>query len=166
MKKIWKFILKYRVIIVLALLLIFAGFVFFTFKSFLYPENDKTVYGNRLEGIEKVQISDETKNKVLSFIKEDEKITDATMRIQGKIVIISIKASTQENTIDVLKKKCEEVLKQFSLDEINYYDFQFFVKNEDANYVLIGYKNKKNEALSFSSDEIISEVEEDEGEEQ
>ena len=47
-------------------------------------------------------------------------------------------------------------------EEIEFYDFQFFIKNEDGNYNLMGDKNKKNENISWSSDEIISEVDENE----
>ena len=52
--------------------------------------------------------------------------------------------------------------KIFTEDEIKFYDFQFFIKNEDANYNLIGYKNKKNQEISWVNDVIVSEVEDNE----
>ena len=58
MKKIWNFILKYRVIIVLVLLAIFLTFMFIAIKSYMYPKDVKSVYGNRLDGIEKVPITE------------------------------------------------------------------------------------------------------------
>ena len=57
-----------------------------------------------------------------------------------------------------MKEKSKEIIEKFSKEEIEFYDFQFFIKNEDGNYNLMGYKNKKNENISWSSDEIISEV--------
>ena len=63
-----------------------------------------------------------------------------------------------------MKERSKLILEKFSEEEIKFYDFQFFIKNEEANYNLIGYKNKKNEELSWSHDEIVSEVEDNEEE--
>lgn len=162
MKKVWNFILKNRIYIVLVLLVLFFAFVFVTMKAYLDPEDANAVYGNRLDGIENVTITDEKVNEVVNFIKEDNGVSDASLHIKGKIVNIIIKVSKKENTIDKMKEKSKEIIEKFSKEEIEFYDFQFFIKNEDGNYNLMGYKNKKNENISWSSDEIISEVDENE----
>ena len=165
MKKIWKFIVDNRIYIVLVLFVLFCGFVFVTMKAYLDPEDELAVYGNRLEGIEKVIITDTKKNEVVDFIKEDENVTDASITIQGKIINISIKSGNKKNTIDKMKEKGIEIIKKFSDDEIAFYDFQFFIKNEEANYNLMGYKNKKKESISWVYDVIVSEVKDNEKEE-
>lgn len=165
MKKIWKFIVDNRIYIVLLLFILFGGFVFVTMKAYLDPEDELAVYGNRLEGIEKVTITDTKKNEVIDFIKEDENITDASIMIQGKIINISIKSSNKKNTIDKMKEKGTEIIGKFSKEEIVFYDFQFFIKNEEANYNLMGYKNKKKDEISWVDDVIVSEVEDNEKEE-
>lgn len=165
MKKIWKFIVDNRIYIVLVLFVLFCGFVFVTMKAYLDPEDELAVYGNRLEGIEKVTITDTKKNEVIDFIKEDENITDASIMIQGKIINISIKSGNKKNTIDKMKEKGIEIIKKFSKEEIAFYDFQFFIKNEEANYNLMGYKNKKKDEISWVDDVIVSEVEDNEKEE-
>lgn len=162
MKKIWKFIVDNRIYIVLLLFVLFGGFVFVTMKAYLDPEDELAVYGNRLDGIEKVTITDTRKNEVIDFIKEDEDIIDASIMLQGKIINISIKSGNKKNTIDKMQEKGTEIIKKFSKDEIAFYDFQFFIKNEEANYNLMGYKNKKNENISWVDDVIVSEVEENE----
>lgn len=164
MKKVWNFIVKNRIYIVLILLVLFCAFVFVTMKAYLDPVDELAVYGNRLNGIEDVEITETRKNEVVDFIKDDETITDASVSIQGKIINISIKVTTEENTIDKMEEKGKEVVKKFSEEEIKFYDFQFFIKNEDGNYNLMGYKNKKNEDISWVSDEINSEVDENEEE--
>ena len=126
------------------------------------PSDLNTVYGSRLDGIENVVISDEKKDEIIKFIKDNEDVSSASIDIQGKIINISIKIGNKENTIDIMKEKCSLIVNKFSKEEIEFYDFQFFIKNEDANYNLIGYKNKKNEELSYSHDVIVSEVEENE----
>ena len=120
------------------------------------------MYGNRLDGIENVTITDDKVNEIVNFIKEDNSISDSSMHIKGKIVNIIIKVSKKENTIDKMKEKSKEIIERFSKEEIEFYDFQFFIKNEDGNYNLMGYKNKRNENISWSSDEIISEVDKNE----
>ena len=162
MKKIWNFIVDNRIYIVLILFVIFCGFVFVTMKAYLDPEDEYAVYGNRLEGIEKVQITDKKEKEVIDFIKEDENVTDASISIQGKIINIIIKLKDKKNTVEKMEEKGAEIIKKFSEEEVKFYDFQFFIKNEEANYNLMGYKNKKNDEISWVNDVIVSEVEDNE----
>ena len=162
MKEVLKFISKYKIYIVLAILFLFCLFLFITFYKYMNPSDLNTVYGSRLDGIENVIISDDKKDEIIKFIKDNEDVSSASIDIQGKIINISIKIGNKENTIDIMKEKCSLIVNKFSKGEIEFYDFQFFIKNEDANYNLIGYKNKKNEELSYSHDVIVSEVEENE----
>ena len=166
MKKVGKFIMKYRIQIVLCLLLLFLSFIFITFYKYINPEDKTTKYGNRLDGIEKVPITSKKKEEIINFIKEDEKIEKVSIDIRGRIINISIIATDKENTIDKMKEKCNEIITKFTDEEIAFYDFQIFIKNEDANYNLIAYKNKKNKELSYSSDVIVREVEENEKDEE
>ena len=161
MKKVWNFIYKYRIVIALVFLLIIGVFGFITVKQYLYPDDKLTVYGNRLDGIDKVKITDEKKNEIIKMIKEKAGIKDAKIDIQGKIINVSITASEKENTKEEMQKLCTEILLKFSSEEINFYDFQFFIKNEDLNYNMIGYKNKISEEISYSDDVIVSEVEDE-----
>ena len=161
MKKVWNFIYKYRIVIALVFLLIIGVFGFITVKQYLYPDDKLTVYGNRLDGIDKVKITDEKKNEIIKMIKEKAGIKDAKIDIQGKIINVSITASEKENTKEEMQKLCTEILLKFSSEEIKLYDFQFFIKNEDLNYNMIGYKNKISEEISYSDDVIVSEVEDE-----
>lgn len=166
MKKIWEFIVKYRIYIMIFLILIIAGFSIYAIKEYLYPNNDLSIYGNRLDGIDEVLITKEKKTEVINFIKENESLTDVTIDIQGKIINIIITATTEDFNEEEVKSYLPTILEKFSSEEIAFYDFQFFVKNVDANYNLIGYKNKNSEKITFSIDEIVSEVEDENKEEQ
>ena len=118
MKKVWNFILKNRIYIVLVLFVLFFAFVFVTMKAYLDPVDENAVYGNRLDGIENVTITDDKVNEIVNFIKEDNSISDASMHIKGKIVNIIIKVSKKENTIDKMKEKSKEIIERFSKEEI------------------------------------------------
>lgn len=166
MKKFWNFILRYRIYIAIFIFLLVCGLLFFTMKAYLNPDDPKAVYGTRLDGIEEVTITDAKKSEIISFIKEDETMLSASMDIKGKIINIIIKTNTEDNTIDKMKEFTNSVMEKFTKEEIEFYDFQFFIKNENGNYNLIGYKNKKNQEFSWSSDEIIKEVEDENKEEE
>ncbi len=165
MKKFWNFIYKYRILILLVILLALGIFGFIFVKNYLYPDDEKTVYGSRLDGIEEVVITESKKKEVIDFIKENEFITNVTFDIQGKIINIYITSTSEENTSDKLKELSTLALEKFSDKEIAFYDFQFFIKNEESNYNMIGYKNKKSTLISWSVDEIVSSEVENEEEE-
>lgn len=167
MKKFFNFISKNKLVIILIIVLIAVAIVgFISMKAFLYPDDETLVYGDRLDGIEEVAITDEKINEVISKIKENENVIEANINIQGKIINISIKSTNEENTIEVMEELSSSLLENFSKEEIAFYDFQFFIKNEDANYNLIGYKSKISETISWDSDVIVSEVENNETEEE
>ena len=162
MKKIFSFLGRHKLYILIIVLLVICLLAFFAMKSFLYPDDANTVYGDRLEGINEVEITSDRKTEISDKIKENEGITDANISIKGKIINIHITATTEANTIEVMEELSTTILDNFSEDEIAFYDFQFFIKNEDANYDLIGYKNKNSETISWDSDAIVSEVEDNE----
>lgn len=165
MKKIWNFIYKYRIFIAILFLLIMGTFGYLIISSYLSTDDPKVVYGDRLNGIEDVPITDKKKIDIESKIKERENITSVNISLQGAIINISIVAEKDNNKIDAMKEMGKEILKEFTEQELKFYDIQFFIKNVDENYNMMGYKNKKSETISWTSDEIVSEVEENEEEE-
>lgn len=158
-----KTIIKYRIYIIVAILLVFLGFVFVTVKAYLDP-TDETVVCGSLAGIEKVPIDDSRKAEIVKFLSDDKSIENAYINdIKCKTINIVIKTNSKDNTIDKMKEKGNELLKNFSENEIAFYDIQIFIKNEESNYVMIGYKNSSNDYISWTSDELVkSEVEVDE----
>lgn len=158
-----KGIIKYRVYIIVAILLVFFAFVFVTIKAYLKPADESVVCGS-LAGIEKVPMDTNRKNEILKTLKEDETIAEVKIEdIKCKTINIIIKTNSKDNTIDKMKEKSKELLKNFKEEELAFYDVQIFIKNEENNYVMIGYKNSSNDETTWSSDEIVkSEVEVDE----
>lgn len=164
MKKISQFISKYKIYFLILLAIIVLVFAFIKVKDFLYPDDKNTVYGARLNGIDEVTITDNEQKDLISKLKENKDISSASIHIQGKIINIIVIATTKENTVELMEEVSNNFIKEFSSKELAFYDFQFFVKNEDANYNLIGYKNKNSEIIIWNSDEIVSEVKENEEE--
>lgn len=164
MKKIWEFILKYKIYFLILLVIVALVFAFIKVKDFLYPNDKNTVYGDRLDGIEDVTITSDEQKDLIATLEGNKDIDSASIHIQGKIINIIIIAKTKDNTAEVMEELSTNFIKKFSDKEIAFYDFQFFVKNEDANYNLIGYKNKNAETITWNFDNIVSEVEKNEEE--
>lgn len=124
----------------------------YIFCSVFIGSNGK--YGDRLDGIEKVELSKNDLNEVADFLKEKEEVTDASARVQGKIVYIHIEV-TRETSLDRAKEIANESLSKFDQDELSFYDLGYSltqVKVEDPNdkgFVVTGSKNASLDSISW-----------------
>ena len=123
------------------------------FKMFIFSSSDK--YGRRLDGIEDVVISDDTYNKVKDSVKENAEVVDASVRLQGKIVYTTI-TYTKETSIDKAKEIAAATLKNYSDEEIAYYDFSYILTQdfeeteEEKHFIVMGYKHPTVENISWT----------------
>jgi len=141
-----RFIKKYKLLIVVFIFIILLVFSFFMIKAYIYNDSLKVVYGNRLKNIENYEISKEKTQQVIKdFSSED---LDFTIEIKGKIInfIFDLKKELTKEELDEIFKL---ILVEFEKEQ-EFYDFQFFAKNEEIEYYLIGYKNKENESITYS----------------
>ena len=152
MKKVWNFIYKYRIVIALVFLLIIGVFGFITVKQYLYPDDKLTVYGNRLDGIDKVKISNETFEGVKKEVTDTELTEDVSTRVQGKIVYttITLKSDTSK---DKAKEIASATLDNYSEDELKFYDFSFFLKwkGEEGDTVVTGNKHHSLDSITWTN---------------
>ena len=143
---------KYTVIaiIIFALVLVF-GMVLY---RFLFPNSGKAIYGNRLDGIDKVQINEKDQKSMASKLEENAMIDEAKMRISGKILkyTITIKKGIKKEDATSLNNT---VLGLLSQSEIEYYDIQIDYYNttdSGKEYLMQAYKNKTSKTFSYSGD--------------
>lgn len=154
LKNIKDLILRHKLLTIicfLALIVVIA--LIFVFFNMFIGGNSK--YGNRLEGIEEVTISKKTKQEVVKFLEEKEEyVTDANIRIQGKIIYINI-IFTRETKLDKAKEIATETLALFDEDEKAFYDYGYFLTqeqvedNEDKGFIVTGTKNAKLTTISW-----------------
>ena len=134
------------VLIILLFLIIIFGVV--AIKVLIFPNYSTDKYGDRLNGIENVKLSDETFDK----IKNTETIEGFDVdkvELSGKIVNIYVKI-TGDIGKDASKENATKLLANFSEEELKYYDIQIFITGESEIYPMIGYKNKISEGLSWN----------------
>ena len=113
------------------------------FKYF-YFGNGGSKYGTRLEGIENVTISEDSRNNTVKNIESTEKVEKATLTINGKRVDIKI-VFNSEATITEAQNIALLSLDNFTEAEKAFYDFEFTIKQEASDttdgFLLMGAKN-------------------------
>ena len=140
---------KFTTIVFFIFLVLFIiGWIAF---GLVMPKTGKPVYGNRLDGIEKVQVTDTETNDLIKELKEKKYVTTASTHVSGKIinVLFEVEKGTSKSKAKSLK---DEVLKAFTDDQKKFYDIQLFITNENKDakgYPIIGYKNSTDKNFAF-----------------
>ncbi|MBP3445535.1 MAG: hypothetical protein J6K23_06580 [Bacilli bacterium] len=136
--------------ITLLIILIFIIAGIFLLKAF-FPSGN--AYGDRLKGIEKVEFSKSEITKLEEKIKERDNIKNVSIDIKGRLINIIITVNKDTN-IDDMKDYAKERLEIFDKEELEYYDVQFYLLNEDdesEDYPSIGYKHKTSDEIKWSN---------------
>ena len=142
-KHINKFVALGIIALVVAALLILKGIFF--------PAESKAIYGNRLEGRNKVKVTNEEINKVKSDLAKDS--SSVNVRIAGRIIYIDVVVKD-----DVSKDKAKEMfgstVNTFSAKEQSYYDIQVIMDNKanQDQFPIIGYKHHTKSSISWTKD--------------
>lgn len=135
--------------------IVFAIFLaLFIIGALLYgmvvPNNGKPVYGNRLEGIEKVELKEDGQKKLKDALEKESIVESAKIDIKGRIINVIIEV--KDAKVKTAKKLSDVILDNLTKEQIDYYDIQMFVKNKDKDakgYPFIGYKGNKSKGFTF-----------------
>jgi len=134
-------VLGLSLILFIIMLIIFIG---------LFVGSGEGKYGNRLYGIEDVELKNSFLKDIEKSLEEDERVIDSTVRLQGKIVYVDFEANS-DITNDTAKEISNTVLTKFSEEELAFYDFSFLVKwvkeNEEGEKVISGIAGTKHPAM-------------------
>ena len=119
--------------------------IIITFFTMLLIGGTSNKYGNRLDGIEKVEITNDELDTIAIEMKDKEGVKDVSVRIQGKIINVII---TFESDINSSKAKeiATSTLESFSEEQLDFYNVQYFLTREstdedDTPYVVTGNKH-------------------------
>ena len=130
--------------------------------KYFYFGNGGSKYGDRLDGIEAVEINDIKKESLVNSIKEGKNVKDATVTITGKIIYIRI-AFEAGADLDTSKSIAVKSLEQFSEEEKKFYDVHFTLVSEktDTNegFTIMGAKNVNGTNLIWNNNNTVSDGE-------
>ena len=153
MKDFKKFVKNNKLTVITGIIcLIFVIFVF-TIKIIFFPSESKAIYGDRLEGIEKVKITNKNEDKIVSKLEEKDEVKKASCDIKGRVLNVIITVN-DDVSVDTSKGLGNEILTNLEKKQIKYYDIQVFVKkdNDDEKFPIIGYKHQDKDNFSWSKD--------------
>ena len=146
-----KFLKKHRNLTVLLLIVIALVIAFLILKDTVSFDESTAVYGNRLDGIEEVEITTEQKDKVKEALKE--KSSSVTVRVAGKLVNIIVETNA-EVTLEEAKAMGPTALEIFTPEQKAFYDFQFLINNQEnqTQFPIIGYMQRSRDTINWTKD--------------
>ena len=119
----------------------------YIFFSVFLGSNGK--YGNRLEGIEKVKLTNKDFDKVEDWIKDTKTVESASIRLVGRIIYVDI-IFNKDADKNGAKSLAGGTLNKFEDDETAFYDFEFILsQNKDDGFKLVGTKSPKINDISW-----------------
>ena len=113
----------------------------------------KTEYGDRLNGLVKIDES-ETK-KLKDEIGSMDEVSKVTVRVQGKIIYIEI-VYTDTTSKDKAKEIANKTLDYYDDEVKKYYDFGYILSQdkkdneEDTSFVIAGTKHPESDTISYT----------------
>lgn len=153
MKGLWDLIKRHKLLSIICFLaFIIVVIMMYLFFSVFIGGNGK--YGDRLEGIEEVELTKKDLTSVEEALEENAEVTSSSVRVQGKIVYIHIEC-TRETSLDRAKELAVIALEKFDEDEKKFYDFGFSLTQieqegtEDIGFVVTGTKNANLDSISW-----------------
>lgn len=161
MKRIKKFYNEHRVFTILMAIVIVCIILMATVLiQCFYVDGDKGKYGDRLDGIEEVQISSSKINDIEAKILTEKDVKVAELLITGRIVYITITFDTPASLIEA-ESVALKSLDNFSEEEKAFYDFHFTLKqtatDSSDGFLISGAKNKNGSGLIWNNNNVSTE---------
>ena len=121
----------------------------------LFFGSGESKYGNRLDGIEEVELSNTFLKDIEKKLEEDDSVVDANVRLQGKIVYIVFEVNN-DISVDTAKLMASNTLENFSEEELGFYDLSYLVKwtniveDKEEISAIAGTKHHSKESIVWS----------------
>ena len=160
MKKLKRFYKEQRIFTILMSIVIVCVILISTILvQCFYVGNGSNKYGDRLEGIEKVEISSSRQSDYKANLTNNTKVKSTDFMITGKIIYITIQFQEKVDLVEA-ESIAQKSLESFSDDEKAFYDFMFTLKeNSSANtegFIISGAKNKNSPKIVWNNNRDAS----------
>ena len=118
-----KYIKKHKFTCVIILIYIVLVIVMYTLYNLFFINSSRPEYGNRLDGIETVEIKDDSLSKIESKVKEKKGVNDVSTNITGRTLDIVITVDDNMSLKDA-KAIGNESYKTLDEKQIKFYSIQ------------------------------------------
>lgn len=157
MKKLWKkwknFYRNNKVLAMLIIIIIICFIVIFmACFQYFFMGIATNKYGDRLDPIKNVKISNSKQDSIAKKLKATEKVKKASVNVTGRIIYVTI-ITEDSASIEEGEGIAVAVLDMLSEKQKNSYDIQFFLKNDskETGFSLMGAKNINSNAISWTN---------------
>lgn len=136
---------KATIIGVLLLFLILIFIFLWGVIAYLIPDTKESVYGDRCEITEDYPIEKGKEDKLKKFLEDYEKMELVDFDVKCNLIDIIIEVDDETSFSDV-KSMSKKMLKEFTDDELKYYDIELMVKSnkdDSEDYPRIGTHHKE-----------------------
>ncbi len=140
--------LFFTITMVIILIIAIVGFIV---AKKLFFTNNGNKYGNRLDDIEKYEISGDQASKLINGFKENPDVLDISYVLTGKRVDVLIKIK-DGIPVDDARGLAGNILNYFDDEQKKYYDFEVMIScdnQENALYPIAGYKHKTQDGFRW-----------------
>lgn len=154
MKKIKELWNQNRVLFMLFIIVFICIFVILGVVITSFLGSSKSVYGDRLEGVEQVTLTEEFKENFKNTLQEDELIQDVNIKNKGKIIYVTLVFKESISLVEA-ESKALASLGQFSQEYTSFYDFHYTLKQNasegNEGFLIMGAKNVNGNGLVWNN---------------
>ena len=147
------FIKNNKVTVIAFIICVIFVILVFALKLTFFPNEGTAIYGDRLDGIEKVEITDSDQKNIIKSLEEKDEVKNADTDIKGRTLNVLITVN-DDVELDSSKALTSSVIDNLKKDQTGYYDIQIFISkdNDDTRFPIIGYKHQDKDEFSWTKD--------------
>ena len=122
-------------------------------KLTFFPNEGTAIYGDRLDGIEKVEITDKQQKEIIKSLEDKDEVKKVSCDIKGRTLNVLITVN-DDVELDPAKALTSSITDNLEEDQTSYYDIQVFISkdNDDTRFPIIGYKHQNKDGFSWTKD--------------
>ncbi len=149
---------KFTIIAIICFLLLML--IAIEVKNVFFPNGSNAIYGDRLDGIEKVKVNT---GKIADKVNENETVKEVKVKINGKIINVLITIN-DEVSLEDAKALTGPVLEALKTKQKDFYDVEVIIDKENGStqFPIIGYKHHSKKDFIFTKDREEQPAEESE----
>lgn len=147
------FIKNNKVTVIAFIICVIFVILVFALRLTFFPNEGTAIYGDRLDGIEKVEITDSDQKNIIKSLEEKDEVKNADTDIKGRTLNVLITVN-DDVELDSSKALTSSVIDNLKKDQTGYYDIQIYISkdNDDTRYPIIGYKHQDKDEFSWTKD--------------
>ena len=147
------FIKNNKVTVVAFIICVIFVILVFAVKLTFFPNEGTAIYGDRLDGIEEVEITDKQQEDIIKSLEDKDEVKKVSCDIKGRTLNVLITVN-DDVELDPAKALTSSVIDNLKKDQTSFYDIQVFISkdNDDTRFPIIGYKHQNKDGFSWTKD--------------